>query len=304
MLPQSSLPVRLAICLLAICDARADDSGYLRIDLTRNWQNHMLAPVRLNGRTAHLLVDTGAVFSCVDLAKERSFGFRPEKGMVAMVNGRKYGAARIDSLGIGPVEMRNLKVALINASEYETRRGSDEVRVDGILGLDVLRLGHAVLDCRQPRLFWKAIPSAPNLMAATLRAAGWTAVKLELKDNLYFANGTVNETPARFVVDTGAFVTLVDRNFAARAGLKADGLRLRTKGIHHEDTQSRVAHPTTLAIGGLRLRNYPVAISALRKPGLLDDTVSGLLGADVLGRNLGVIDCEQHVLYLKSPDAR
>ena len=302
MLPRTSLPV--AIALLAICGARADDSGYVRINLTRNWQNHMIAPVRLNGRNAHLIVDTGAMFSCLDLAKERSFGFRPEKGTVVMVNGRKHGAARIDSVGIGPVEIRNLKMALINASEYQTPRRSGEARVDGILGLDVLRLGHAVIDCRHPRLFWKAVPGAPNVMAATLRAEGWTAVKLEFKDYLYFAKGTVNETPARFLVDTGAFATLLDRNFAARAGLKADGPRLRTKGIHHEDTQSRVAHPKTLAIGGLRLRNFPIAISALHKPGLLDNTVSGLLGADVLGKNLGVIDCEQHVLYLKSPGER
>jgi predicted aspartyl protease len=129
-------------------------------------------------------------------------------------------------------------------------------------------------------------------------------VKLELKGNLYFANGTLNETPARFVVDTGAFATLMDRDFAARAGLKASGKRLRTRGIHHEDTQSRVAYPKTFAIGGLRLKDFPVALTALHKPGLLDNSVSGLIGGDVLGRNLGVIDCEQHVLYLKSPGAR
>jgi hypothetical protein len=134
----------------------------VRINLTRNWQNHMVAPVRVNGRNAHLIVDTGAAFSCLDLAKERSFGFRPEKGVVAMVNGRKHGAARIDSLGIGPVEMRNLKVALVNASEYEPQRDVGEVRVDGILGLDVLRLGRAVIDCQHLRLFWKAVPTRPT----------------------------------------------------------------------------------------------------------------------------------------------
>ena len=304
MLPRTSLPASLAIGLLAICGARADDSGYVRINLIRGSQNHLIAPVRVNGHDAHLIVDTGAEFSCLNLAKERSFGFRPEKDMVAVLNGRKHGAARIDSIGIGPVEVRNLKMVLINAGEYEAPRAAGEVHVDGILGLDALRLGRAVIDCQHRRLFWKAVPNAPNVMAATLRGAGWTAVKLEHKGNLYFANGTVNETPARFVVDTGAFATLVDRDFAARAGLKAGGRRLGTKGIHHQDTQGRVAYPKTFAIGGLQLKSFPVAVTALHKPGLLDKSVSGLIGGDALGRNLGVIDCEQQVLYLKSPDER
>ena len=302
MLPRIFLLAGLALGVLALRAARADDSGYVRINLTRSWQNHMVAPVRLNGRNAQLIVDTGAVCSCLDPAKD--WGVQSKKGAVVTLNGKPHGVTQLDSMGIGPVEIRNVKMALVSIRDYNALRDFGEVHADGILGLDALRLGRAVIDCQHLRLFWKAVPGAPDVMAATLRAAGWTAVKLELKNNLYFANGTVNETPARLLVDTGAFATLVDRNFAALASLKAGGTRLQTKGIHHEDTQSRVAYPKTFAIGDLRLKDFPVAISALHKPGLLDKTVSGVIGGDVLGRNLGVIDCEQHVLYLKSPGAR
>jgi predicted aspartyl protease len=301
MLPRILL-LGLTIGLLPLSTARGDNSGYLRIDLTRRWQNHLLVPAQLNGRKANFIVDTGAVHSCLDIVKARSFGLQPKNGLVAIVNGRKHSVTEVAAMSIGPVEVRNLKMVMVDFREFETRR--DYGQADGILGLDVLRLGRAVLDCQQLRLFWKAIPGAPNVMGPTLRGAGWTPVKLELKNNLYLANGTLNETPARFLIDTGAFATIVDRRFAARAALKSSGRRLQTRGLHNQDTQSRVAYPATIGIGSFVLKDFPVAVSALNKPGLLDDSVGGLIGSDVLGRNLGVVDCEQHMLYLKSPGAR
>jgi predicted aspartyl protease len=301
--PRVLLPASFVLGFLLLSAARGDDSGYVRINLTRRLENHMLAPVQLNGRKANFIVDTGAAYSCLDLRKAGSFGLQPKNGVAVTLNGRKHTTTQIDVTSIGPVEIRNLKMVLIDFSEFERRRGSGEIQADGILGLDVLRLGRAVLDCQQLRLFWKAVPGAPNVMASTLRGAGWTAVKLQLKDNLYFANGILNETPTRFVVDTGAFATLVDRSFAARAALKQSGRRLQIRGLHNVDTQSHVAYPTAIAIGGFVLKDFPVATNVLRKPGLLDNSVGGLIGSDVLGKNLGVIDCEQHVLYLKSPGA-
>jgi predicted aspartyl protease len=203
--PRVLLPASFVLGFLLLSAARGDDSGYVRINLTRRLENHMLAPVQLNGRKANFIVDTGAAYSCLDLRKAGSFGLQPKNGVAVTLNGRKHITTQIDVTSIGPVEIRNLKMVLIDFSEFERRRGSGEIQADGILGLDVLRLGRAVLDCQQLRLFWKAVPGAPNVMASTLRGAGWTAVKLQLKDNLYFANGILNETPTRFVVDTGAF---------------------------------------------------------------------------------------------------
>jgi predicted aspartyl protease len=73
MLSRTFLPTRLALGFLAICGARADESGYVRINLLRSWQNHMTAPARLNGHNAKLIVDTGAFCSCLDPASVRSF---------------------------------------------------------------------------------------------------------------------------------------------------------------------------------------------------------------------------------------
>jgi hypothetical protein len=56
-----------------------------------------------------------------------------------------------------------------------------------------------------------------------------------------------------------------------------------------------------LAVGGFVLKDFPVAVIGLRTMRFLDRSVTAVLGGDMLGRNLGVIDCEQNVLYLKSP---
>ena len=294
--PRNLLSAVFAIVLGGFSHAHGDDSGYVRINLTRRWGNHLVAPVQLNGKAAHMLIDSGAGVSCLDPAKDLAFGFRPLKGVMTTVNGAKHGVATLASLRVGPIEIRNLKMALVGVER--SRRGGD--RVDGILGLDVLRAGRVVIDCQQLRLFWKAIPSAPNVMAASLRRAGWTAVKLEVKDNHYFAPGMVNEKPARFLIDTGAFATLVDRSFAATAGLAENGMRLHRVGIHNEDAHSHVARPSVLSVGGFVLKDIPVAVTGLQMLRSFDREVSAVLGGDALGRNLGVIDCEQNMLYLKA----
>ena len=262
-----------------------------------------MAPVRLNGKPGHLLIDTGAGISCVDPAKDLTFGFRPLKGAIIPINGGRHGITQMTSLGIGPVEIRNLKMALVGMGASNRTRGEGD-RVDGILGLDALRAGRAVIDCQQLRLYWKAIPTAPNVMASSLRKAGWTAVKLDVKGNHYFAAGTVNQMPARFMIDTGAFATFVDRSFAAKAGLAENGQRFHRVGVHNEDSNSHVARPSGLKIGAFALKDFPVGVTGLGMVRSLDRSTSAVLGADALGRNLGVIDCEENILYLKSPNGR
>ena len=300
-MPQRNLSLAaLALALFGLSHARGDDSGYVRIDLARRWGNHLVAPVRVNGKTARMMVDSGAGVSCIDPARDLEFGFRAIKGVSAKLNGEKHGITRLESLGIGPVEIRNLKVALVRMDATNHAR-TGESRVDGILGLDVLRAGRAVIDCQQLRLFWKAIPTRPNLMAVTLPKAGWTAVKLEVVGNHYVAPGAVNGKPARFLIDTGAFATLVDRGFAATAGLAENGMRLHSVGLHSEDTNSHTAQPNLLSVGGFVLKDLPVAVTGLGIVRTIDRRANVILGGDALGRNLGVIDCEQNVLYLKSP---
>ena len=102
------------------------------------------------------------------------------------------------------------------------------------------------------------------------------------------------------MIDTGASATMVDRNFAATAGLAENGMRLHSLGIHNEDGHSHTARPKALAVGDFVLKDIPVVVSGLQLLRSFDRRVSAILGGDALGRNLGVIDCEQNVLYLKA----
>jgi predicted aspartyl protease len=247
-----------------------------------------------------MILDTGAGCTVLDAAKDWTFHFKPLDGVTHSLNGRKHPFALVNSLGIGPAEVRNLRVGLVRNEDLEGPYSRSLGGVDGFVGLDVLRAGRAVVDCQRAFLFWKVVPNAPNVMAATLPKSGWTAVKMNFNGGNYYVPGRVAGQNLRFMVDTGASATTVDRGFAKRNGLKTNGQQVSSVGIHHHDRDGYVTTPPELTIGDFRVQSFPIAANYLG--GLLDSSTA-VLGGDFLGRNLAMIDCETNTLYLKNPHA-
>src|SRR5207249_12325890 len=88
-----------------------------------------------------------------------------------------------------------------------------EQEIEGIIGAEILFPTQAVLDCERQLLILNTDPSVLGRFPGFDRR-GLRAVPIQVSDgyNLY-VNGSVNGKPARLMVDTGSFTTLLHRSF-------------------------------------------------------------------------------------------
>lgn len=106
---------------------------------------------------------------------------------------------------------------------------------------------------------------APDEAPAILpraRAEGETLRIPIAQDGHYWVEGTINGSPARFLIDSGATFTALSDSTARAAGLNYDvgapGVILSTANGKVEARQSSIA---TLAIGPIRASDLPVVVS-------------------------------------------
>ncbi|QGP78426.1 retropepsin-like aspartic protease family protein [Sphingobium sp. CAP-1] len=94
------------------------------------------------------------------------------------------------------------------------------------------------------------------------RAEGETLRIPVARDGHYWVEGTINGTPARFLIDSGATITALSQSTARAAGLNYDvgapGVILSTANGKVEAKQSTIS---TLAIGPIRASDLPVVVS-------------------------------------------
>lgn len=114
---------------------------------------------------------------------------------------------------------------------------------------------------------------------------------------------TINGTPARMVLDTGAQQTSVTPEIVAALRLRRDRRRTLLVGVGGSDiTQNALVD--TLEFGGLRFSQLSVGVSRLGPLGTTADTQpAGLIGADVLHAYDLDIDLPDRAITFYRPDA-
>jgi predicted aspartyl protease len=139
--------------------------GFLPVDLKRTNPLALTCPARLNGEPAELLVDTGAVLSCLDTDLAKSLGVKllptPRQITGAGATGKRgFAVARIDSIQVGGVEIRSLNFAALHLGDWGLAApGAALAKVGGILGGPELAAWNAIVDCHGLKL-WLKPPSA------------------------------------------------------------------------------------------------------------------------------------------------
>ncbi|WP_218354079.1 retropepsin-like aspartic protease family protein [Alteromonas lipotrueiana] len=115
----------------------------------------------------------------------------------------------------------------------------------------------------------------PNREPESMRIDGQTEVRLKQnRQGHYVTDGTINNTPVTFLVDTGATDVAIPASMQRKLGLNAG----RTALAHTANGTVRVARTTidTLTIGDIKLHN----VKANLNPGLPEGQI--LLGMSVL----------------------
>ena len=280
------------------------------LPLVRSRQNHLLVRAFINGKPAWLTVDSGAPVSAIALNRREYFRLKPtttESKLPARVqiNGAFNSVAIARELRIGALTLIDEPVVTVDFG-YSARaaRRVHEQEIDGIIGADILFPTQAVLDCERQLLILKTDPEVMGSFPGFDRR-GLRAVPIQVSDdyNLY-VNGSVNGKPAKLMVDTGSFATLLHRSFVRRMRIATRETQFSSSAVNLKERGVRVALIRKLSVGSVDIFGKEVGVidlEGLIHDGLLGGSppVAGLLGAETLRRHHGIIDFGTRTLYLK-----
>src|SRR6516225_8087391 len=280
------------------------------LPLVRSRQNHLLLRAFINGRPAWLTVDSGAPVSAIALDRREYFRLKPttaESKLPARVqiNGAFNSVVIARELRIGALTLVDEPVVTVDLgySARATRR-VHEKEIDGIIGADILFPTRAVLDCERQLLILKTDPQILGSVPGFDRR-GLRAVPIQVSDdyNLY-VNGSVNGKPAKLMVDTGSFATLLHRSFVRRMRIATRETQFSSSAVNLKERGVRVALIRKLSVGSVDIFGKEVGVidlEGLIHDGLLEGSppVAGLLGAETLRTHHGIIDFGTRTLYLR-----
>ena len=314
---RKSLSIFCVALALIVEIAAAPQFAYARatprfeaLPLVRSRQNHLLVRAFINGRPAWLTVDSGAPVSAIALDRREYFRLKPttaESKLPARVqiNGAFNSVAIARKLRIGGLTLVDEPVVTVDLgySARATRR-VHEKEIDGIIGADILFPTRAVLDCERQLLILKTDPQILGSVPGFDRR-GLRAVPIQVSDdyNLY-VNGSVNGKPAKLMVDTGSFATLLHRSFVRRMRIATRETQFSSSAVNLKERGVRVALIRKLSVGSVDIFGKEVGVidlEGLIHDGLLQGSppVAGLLGAETLRTHHGIIDFGTRTLYLR-----
>src|SRR5205823_7897952 len=302
------------MCMAAPKSQPVSDSSFPRFEalpLTRSRQNHLLVRAYVNGKPALLGVDSGAPISAIALKRRAHFGLTGIPGSSTLparlqINGAFNNVAIARNFRIGALNLVDEPVVVVDLSgSGGASRVLQEQEIDGILGADILLPTGAVLDCQKQILILKMDPGSPGKTPGT-DYRGLRGVPIRVSDtyNLY-VDAAINGEPARLMVDTGAFATLLHRGFVRRLHVPVHATEFSSSAVNLKQRGVQVARIRRLSVGSVDILGKEVGVVDLE--GLIhsdllrgSQPVAGLLGAEFLRTHRGIIDFGTRTLYLKN----
>lgn len=132
----------------------------------------------------------------------------------------------------------------------------------GLFGLMKLAQDHGMLTGRWAGEGREASSGEAPVQMPVAKADGQALHIPQAPDGHFWVEGTINGTPARFLIDSGATITALSTATAQSAGLNYDvaapGVIMSTANGKIEARRSSIA---TLAIGPIRASDLPVVVS-------------------------------------------
>jgi predicted aspartyl protease len=280
------------------------------LPLVRSQQNHLLVRAYINGKPAWLTIDSGAPVSAIALDRREYFRLAPisaKSNLPARVqiNGAFNNVAIARELRLGSLTLMDEPVVTVDlGTSTRAARLRHELESDGIIGADILFPTKAVLDCQRALLILKTDPEVIG-SAPRFNRRGLQAMPIQVSDgfNLY-VNGSINDRPAKLMIDTGSFATLLHRSFVRRMRIATHQTSFSSSAVNLKERGVRVAQIRKLSVGSVDIIGKQVGVidlEGLIHDGLLQGSppVAGLLGAEILNRHHGIIDFGTRTLYLQ-----
>jgi tetratricopeptide (TPR) repeat protein len=244
-----------------------------------------------NGSTQDFIVDTGAEHTVLSRGTAQRLGVKPITttlgGGVGEVGLRSLQLARIDTLQIGSLKMKNVPCIIKDPSlrNLPVKEGES---------LSPLTLGYSmVIDYKAKKLtFARRLPDEPGDVELPLRLHRLAVVR-----------GTVDRNhPTNFVVDTGGQVISISKATATQLGRPEPTRRinLRVFGSSGWDREAFLMPNVDLKFDAIHYPKYSVVVLNLNVPSaLLGFQVGGTVGHTFLSKYRVAIDLQRSLLRLK-----
>jgi hypothetical protein len=268
-------------------------------------------PFHSNGHAGHLVIDTGTPGTMIFRSSVSELGLTETRTNayvrgVLGVTSERYGRSMIHSFEAGNMTVQHVPVAIAPDLGGSVGYG----RPSGLLGLRELMKFGAVLDFSRRMLYVRPSRPADEVSAEIRRIVetrGWKAIHLTYTRDHLRVPAEADDFPCHFLVDTGTFVTALDRSFANRARIHTRGIGSVVHGVGRSSTRVELATVDSLWIGNYPVRRALAAVLSMDSQMLYRGTQSeaaGLLGVEYLAANSAIFDLVSGTLYLKPRTAR
>jgi Aspartyl protease len=230
-------------------------------------------------KNLNFFLDTGTRPAVLDSRIAKKLNLHGEEAVrIAIVGGRVEGEmAKLASLRIGPVQRSNLPIVIADLSFF---RKVVPVRIDAIVGLDVLGPEPFVIDYSARAIRFGAAPALPD------------SVPLRLDRGLAVFDAEIGHTPVHLLLDTGAStLILFTRTGSQSQGERNDAVLGAEKIGNFE---SRPVWLRMFRMGAAEFRKEPALMTLNPKPSQID--FDGLISPVALGLSQIAVNVEGRVL--------
>ena len=274
-------------------------------------ENELIVRATINDRQVQLVLDTGASGPinglCLDrdLASALKISTKATSGPAYTWAGNKMAVAEgmCKSVTMGNAQLTG--VPLYFSNFVGLRKSANlmatgylnpvlTVGARGFVSNGFLRATSAIIDLPNLKLYLRPPGTGRRAMLGSALREIMAEASLGRAGQHFVVDAEVNGVAAKMVVDTGAFLTMLNRNFAARAkaNLHTRGTMTDAAGIEKD---AWIAAVSSFKIGGVPVYAGQITVADTV---LGSSEIAGLIGMDLLGQNWGIIDCGGEKLYL------
>jgi hypothetical protein len=163
----------------------------------------------------------------------------------------------------------------------------------------------AILDLNSRLIYLRPTRPGETVAAgvkAILTRQGWSPINLSLAHLHLRVPAKINDVPCHLMVDTGSYLTTLDRSFAARAKIGGTPTEWTAYGIGKSGGGVKVASFASMWISNYQIKHASASVVTI-DPEMLsrgtDLEIEGLLGAEYLSLNSAVFDFISGTLYMR-----
>jgi len=275
-------------------------SSQSRVMMSMSAVGTPLVPVRIGGREYHFWLDTGSSLTMLASDVARELNIQPlvsDTLEIVTSTGRvKAQPVLISQLQIGPLVVENapsmiVDEAMMQMREPESMLLAKQVKIDGIIGFDIIReldieldYGESVIKLRNPS------GSKPDV-ARNLFWVGLPVIRMASEDGI----------PLHFGLDTGAQVTFVTETLLDKLQLSPSRIESRrVGGLGGEISMRAPVMPDVRVL----VRGFPIIFrgAAVRAPVYqVLASLDGVLGGDIWNSGIVRIDMTNGIFAVRRP---